>query len=122
MSVPNSPALLTSAVYGTGSYAPSKVMTNHDFSKMIDTSDEWITSRTGIKERRIAAAGEVTSDICLHSARAALENAGVKAEELDLIMVATVTPDYQMPSTACILQQKLGIAALNVPAFDLSAA
>ncbi len=122
MTAPQSQSLLTSAIYGTGSYAPPKVMTNHDFSKMIDTSDEWITSRTGIKERRIAAAGEVTSDICLHSARAALENAGVKAEELDLIMVATVTPDYQMPSTACILQQKLGIAALNVPAFDLSAA
>jgi 3-oxoacyl-[acyl-carrier-protein] synthase-3 len=122
MNVPETPSLLTAAVYGTGSYAPSKVMTNLDFCKTLETSDEWITSRTGIKERRIADPSETTSDLCLKAAQAALENAKVDASEIDLILVGTVTPDYHMPSTACIVQEKLGIATKCIPAFDLSAA
>jgi len=99
---------------------PAKVLTNQDLEKMVDTNDEWITTRTGIKERRIAAENEATSDLATAAARKALESAKVKAEELDLIIVATVTPDMFFPSTACIVQKKLG--AKNAVCFDISAA
>jgi 3-oxoacyl-[acyl-carrier-protein] synthase-3 len=115
-------ALLTAAIYGTGAYVPTKVITNDDFARTLDTSDEWITTRTGIKRRHIAAPDEATSDLCLQASRAALENAKVSADELDMIIVGTITPDHQFPSTACILQQKLGISNSNIGAFDISAA
>jgi 3-oxoacyl-[acyl-carrier-protein] synthase-3 len=115
-------ALQTAAIYGTGAYVPQKVLTNDDFAKTLDTSDEWITTRTGIKRRHIAADTEATSDLCLHAARAALENAQVAAEEIDLILIGTITPDFPFPSTACVLQNKLGIAKIQMGAFDLSAA
>jgi 3-oxoacyl-[acyl-carrier-protein] synthase III len=112
----------SAAIYGTGAYTPSKTLSNEDFAKTLDTTDEWITTRTGIKSRRIAAPEEATSDLSLKAAQAALENSGIKAEELDLILIGTITPDFPFPSCACVLQQKLGIAEKNIPAFDLSAA
>jgi 3-oxoacyl-[acyl-carrier-protein] synthase III len=99
---------------------PSHVLTNHDLEKLVETSDEWITSRTGIKERRIAAESEATSDLASAAALKALEMAGVAAEDLDLIIVATVTPDMFFPSTACFVQKKIG--ATNAVGFDISAA
>ncbi len=108
------------SIIGTGSYMPSRVLTNHDLEKLVETSDEWITTRTGIKERRIAAEGENTSDMATAAARKAMEMAGVTAEDLDLIIVATVTPDMFFPSTACFVQKKLG--ASKAVAFDISAA
>ncbi|MEO6227558.1 MAG: beta-ketoacyl-ACP synthase III [Thermomonas sp.] len=111
---------LYSRIAGTGSYLPEKVLTNKDLAEFVDTSDEWITSRTGIRERHVAAEGELTSDLSLHAARRALEAAGVDASEIDLIIVGTTTPDLIFPSTACILQHKLGIA--GCPAFDVNAA
>jgi len=110
----------TCSIIGTGSYVPVRVMTNEDMSKIVDTSDEWITSRTGIKERRIAAPDEATSDLASNAARQAMEAAGVTAEDIDLIIVATVTPDMFFPSTACFVQKKLG--AVNAVCFDISAA
>jgi len=110
----------TCSIIGTGSYVPVRVMTNDDMSKIVDTSAEWITTRTGIKERRIAAADEATSDLASNAARKAMEAAGVTAEEIDLIIVATVTPDMFFPSTACFVQKKLG--ASNAVCFDISAA
>lgn len=110
------------AIWGLGSYAPSKKLTNRDLETTLDTSDEWITSRTGIKCRRIAAPEEATSDLCLHASRAALDQARILPSQLDLIIVATLTPDYQMPSTACVLQEKLGLGEKGVAAFDLNAA
>lgn len=107
-------------VLGTGSYLPEKVLTNADLEKFVDTSDEWIRSRTGIQERRIAADEDFTSDLAARAAQNALDAANVKASELDLIIVATITPDMQFPSTACLVQQKIG--AENAAAFDLSAA
>jgi len=107
-------------VAGTGSYLPEKILTNFDLEKMIDTSDEWIASRTGIRQRRIAADDEVTSDLCVNAARKALEMAGWGAEDLDLIVVGTITGDYPWPATACIVQHKLG--ATKAAAFDISAA
>ena len=107
-------------ILGTGKYVPEKILTNSDLEKMVDTNDEWIVSRTGIKERHIAASDQATSDLAYEAAIKALESAGMKAEELDLIIVATVTPDSMFPSTACILQDKLG--AKKAAAFDLSAA
>lgn len=107
-------------IIGMGYYVPEKVMTNFDLEKMVETSDEWIVERTGIKERRIAADGVPTTDIALPAAEAALKNAGVCAEEIDLIIFATLTPDMVIPSAACVLQNKLG--AVNAAAFDLSAA
>ncbi len=112
----------SAAIWGLGSYAPSRRLTNHDFASSLDTSDEWITTRTGIKSRRIAAPEEATSDLCLNAARAAIEQARIAPEQLDLIVVSTLTPDYQMPSTACVLQQKLGLGEKGVAAFDLNAA
>ncbi len=110
----------TVSIIGTGSYVPERIMSNGELEKMVDTSDEWITTRTGIKERRIAAEGECTSDMATAAARKAMEQAGVTAEELDLIIVATVTPDMAFPSTACFVQKNLG--AKKAACFDLSAA
>ncbi|WP_038168277.1 beta-ketoacyl-ACP synthase III [Verrucomicrobium sp. BvORR106] len=108
------------SIIGTGSYMPARVLTNHDLEKLVETSDEWITTRTGIKERRIAAPEETTSDMAAEAARRALHTAGVKPEEVDLIIVATVTPDMFFPSTACFVQKKIG--ATNAVGFDISAA
>jgi 3-oxoacyl-[acyl-carrier-protein] synthase-3 len=110
----------TVSIIGTGSYLPEKILTNADLEKLVETSDEWITSRTGIKERRIAAEGEHTSDLAAKAALAAMENAGITAEEIDLIIVATVTPDMFFPSTACFVQSKIG--AKKAACFDVSAA
>ncbi len=106
-------------IIGTGSYVPQKVLTNKDLEKMMDTSDEWITTRTGIKERRVAREDETTSDMSYEAALKALEDAKVTPEELDLIIVATVTPDMAFPATACLIQNKLG--AKKAGAFDLEA-
>jgi 3-oxoacyl-[acyl-carrier-protein] synthase-3 len=106
-------------VSGVGSYVPSKVLTNQDLEKMVDTSDEWITTRTGIKERRIASPQETTSSLALEAARRALQMAQVDPQELDLILVATVTPDMAFPATACLLQRELG--APRAACFDLEA-
>lgn len=107
-------------ITGTGSAVPEKVLTNADLEKMVDTSDEWITTRTGIKERRIAGEGEFTSTFATAAAEKALAKAGVSAEELDLIVVATITPDFPFPSTACLVQKNLN--ATKAAAFDISAA
>lgn len=112
--------MLRARITGTGSAVPDKVLTNLDLEKLVDTNDEWITSRTGIKERRIAATGEYTSTFAILAARRALAMAGLSPEELDLIILGTVTPDFPFPSTACIIQHELG--ACNAAAFDLSAA
>ncbi len=109
-----------SRILGTGHYLPDIVRTNADLERMVDTSDAWITERTGIKERRITPAGMVTSDLACFAAEKALERAGVAARDLDMIVVGTITPDMPMPATAVFLQQKLG--APTCPAFDLSAA
>jgi 3-oxoacyl-[acyl-carrier-protein] synthase-3 len=109
-----------SRIAGTGSYLPEKVLTNDDLAKLVDTSDEWITSRTGIRERHIAAEGETTGDLAYHAAVRALEAAGVEASELDLIVLGTTTPDLIFPSTACLIQHRLG--ANGCPAFDVNAA
>jgi len=107
-------------ILGTGHYVPEKVLTNQELEAMVDTNDEWIVTRTGIKERRIAADHQATSDLAYEAALKALEKAGVSAEQLGLIIVATMTPDVMCPSTACILQDKLG--ARKAAAFDLVAA
>lgn len=105
---------------GIGSYVPERVMTNADFEKIVDTTDEWITSRTGIKERRIARPDETTSDMALEASKEALANSGIEASDLDMIIVGTMSPDYPCPSTACMLQDKLG--AGKCPAMDVGAA
>jgi len=107
-------------IIGLGSYLPEKVLTNKDLEKMVNTTDEWIMTRTGIRERRIAGSDEATSDMAVVAAKRALDNAKLKPEDIDLIIVATITPDMFFPSTACLLQYKLG--ARNVPAFDISVA
>lgn len=107
-------------IAGTGSALPGKILTNAELEQLVDTSDEWITTRTGIKERRIAADGEYTSTFAAEAARSALAMAGVHPEEIDLIILSTVTPDFPFPSTACIVQDLLG--AKNATAFDISAA
>jgi len=107
-------------IAGTGSALPGKILTNTELEQLVDTSDEWITTRTGIKERRIAVEGEYTSTFAAEAGRRALEMAGVHPEEIDLIILGTVTPDFPFPSTACIVQDLLG--ATNATAFDLSAA
>ncbi len=109
-----------SRIAGTGSYLPEKVLTNDDLSKLVDTSDEWIASRTGIRQRHIAAEGETTSDLSYQAAVRAMEAAGVDASELDLIVLGTTTPDIIFPSTACLVQHRLG--ANGCPAFDVNAA
>ncbi|MCA0393363.1 MAG: ketoacyl-ACP synthase III [Proteobacteria bacterium] len=115
-----SSARVYSRIAGTGSYLPSKVLTNDDLAKIVDTSDEWIAARTGIRERHIAAEGETTSDLAFHASVRAMEAAGVSADELDLIVVGTTTPDLIFPSTACLLQHRLG--ANGCGAFDVNAA
>jgi len=110
----------TCSISGVGSYVPARILTNADLEKLVDTSDEWITSRTGIKERRLAAKNEFTSDLAANAALRAMEKAGVTAEQLDLIIVATITPDMPFPSTACLVQRKIG--AHRAAAFDLEAA
>ncbi len=107
-------------ILGTGSYLPEKVLTNHDLEKMVDTSDEWIVTRTGIRERHIAAAGQTTSDMATGAALKALADAGLQATDLDLILVATITPDMPTPAASCFVQNKLG--AFQAAAFDISAA
>jgi 3-oxoacyl-[acyl-carrier-protein] synthase-3 len=107
-------------ITGTGAAVPEKVLTNADLEKLVDTTDEWITTRTGIKERRVASDGEFTSTFATAAAEKALAMAGISAEELDLIVVATVTPDFPFPSTACLVQKNLN--AKKAAAFDISAA
>jgi len=109
-----------SRIAGTGSYLPEKVVTNKDLEKLVDTSDEWIRERTGIKRRHIAADGETTSDLALAAANNALEMAGIGAEDIDLIVLGTATPDKVFPATACIIQRRLGIG--GCAAFDVQAA
>jgi 3-oxoacyl-[acyl-carrier-protein] synthase-3 len=107
-------------IKGSGSYTPEKILTNFDLEKMVDTSDEWITSRTGIKERRIADENTATSDLATKAALKAIEEAKVNSSEIDMIIVATVTPDMFFPSTACFVQKNIN--AINATAFDISAA
>lgn len=109
-----------SRIAGTGSYLPEKVLTNADLEKMVETSDEWIQTRTGIRERHIAADDQTTSDLGYQAALRALEAAGIQASQLDMIVVGSTTPDLIFPSTACLIQAKLG--ASGCPAFDVNAA
>jgi 3-oxoacyl-[acyl-carrier-protein] synthase-3 len=108
-----------SKITGTGSYLPEKILTNRDLEDMVDTSDEWIRSRTGITQRHVAADGQMASDLALNASLKAIEAANIDANEIDLIILATTTPDMIFPSTACILQEKLGIT--DCPAFDVQA-
>jgi 3-oxoacyl-[acyl-carrier-protein] synthase-3 len=110
----------TCSITGVGSYVPAKILTNSDLEKMVETSDEWIITRTGIKQRRLAAKDEFTSDMAAHAARRAMKMAGVTADQIDLIIVATITPDMPFPATACLVQQKIG--ARRAAAFDVEAA
>jgi len=110
----------TVSIIGTGSYVPERILTNRDLEQMVETSDEWIRTRTGIRERRIAAADEATSDMATKAALAAMKQAEVAPEEIDLIVVATVTPDMFFPATACWVQKKIG--AVHAACFDISAA
>jgi len=109
-----------SRLAGTGSYLPEKRLSNDDLAKLVETNDQWIVERTGIRSRHIAAEGEFTSDLALKASRAALESAGLTAKDIDMILVATVSPDQPMPNTACVLQHKLG--ARDCMAVDISAA
>jgi 3-oxoacyl-[acyl-carrier-protein] synthase-3 len=111
----------STVILGTGAYAPVRVVTNEELSRTVDTSDEWIRARTGIRERRIAGPGEETSDMGANAARLALADAKVNASEIDLVVVATMTPDMQMPAAACLIQQKLGVPT-TAACFDLNAA
>jgi 3-oxoacyl-[acyl-carrier-protein] synthase-3 len=110
----------TVSIIATGSYVPERILTNRELEQIVDTTDEWIRTRTGISERRIAAADEATSDMATKAALAAMSQAGVEAKEIDLIIVATVTPDMFFPATACWVQKKLG--AIRAACFDISAA
>lgn len=107
-------------ILGTGSALPEHVLTNEDLTRIVDTSDEWILTRTGIRERRIAGEEQATSDLAIEAARKALHNAGISAEQLDMIIVATITPDYVFPATACLVQRAL--KATKAAAFDMEAA
>lgn len=111
---------MNAGIIGVGRYVPEKVVTNFDLEKIMDTSDEWIRTRTGIEERHIAADNENTSDMAFNAAKNAIENAGITAEQVGLILVATVTPDRPFPSVSCMIQEKLG--AVNAAAMDISAA
>jgi len=111
---------MRSLITGTGSYAPEKILTNADLERLVDTNDQWIVERTGIKERHIAAPEQASSDLAVEAAKKALEMAGVKAEDLELIVVGTISPDYQFPSCAAVVQGKLGNKKAFV--FDVSAA
>jgi 3-oxoacyl-[acyl-carrier-protein] synthase III len=108
------------SIVGVGHYAPARVVTNHDLESWLDTSDEWITTRTGMKRRHWASEGEGTSDLAFAAAGAALVHAGMRAQEIDCLIVATVTPDYYFPATACLVANRLGIA--EKPAFDIGIA
>ncbi len=110
----------TVSIIGTGSHVPDRIMANAELEKLVETSDEWITTRTGIRERRIAAEGESTSDLAAKASMRAIENAGITPGEIDLIILASITPDYFMPSTACVVQTKIG--ATRAVCFDISAA
>jgi 3-oxoacyl-[acyl-carrier-protein] synthase-3 len=110
----------TCSITGVGAYVPDRIMTNAELEKTVDTTDEWITSRTGIRERRIAAPDQFTSDLGAEAARRAMARAGITADQIDLIIVATITPDMPFPSTACLVQAKIG--AHRAAAFDLEAA
>ncbi len=112
--------MLRGRIVATGSYVPENIVTNHDLEKIIDTSDEWITERTGIKERRVVNGDQATSDLAFEAASIALKRAHLKPKDIDLIIVATITADMAFPSTACILQDRLG--AKNAAAFDINAA
>ncbi len=114
------PRLRNVKIAGTGCYLPEQRLTNADLEKLVDTNDEWIVQRTGMHERRVAAPNQATSDLCIEAAKKALESAGMSATDLDMIIVATVTPDTIFPSTACRVQH--GIGARQIPAFDLAAA
>jgi len=107
-------------IIGTGSYLPKRIMTNRDLERLVETTESWILERTGIRERRIADEREAASDLAVHAARQALEMSGIDEKDLDLIIVATATPDMFFPSTACIVQDQIG--ARQAAAFDLSAA
>jgi 3-oxoacyl-[acyl-carrier-protein] synthase-3 len=96
--------MIHARITGTGSYVPKKVISNHDLEKLVDTSDQWITERTGIKERRIAEKGQTTSDLAYEASKKALKAAGLGPDELDLVLVATMTPDMILPSLSCVLQ------------------
>ena len=111
---------MKAGIIGIGRYIPEKVLTNFDLEKMVETSDEWIRTRTGIEERRIAAEDEKTSDMAVAAARRAMEDANIEPEDLDMILVATVTPDQAFPTVSCMIQEKLG--AFNACAMDISAA
>jgi 3-oxoacyl-[acyl-carrier-protein] synthase-3 len=113
-------SLRSSRISGTGSYLPERVLTNHDLEKIVETSDEWITTRTGIRERRVAAPGQACSDLAIIAATRALEMAGVAPRDIDSVIVGTVTGDMQFPATAALVQDRLG--AVNASAFDVSAA
>lgn len=112
--------MIRTAIIGTGSYLPEKVMTNADWEKLVDTSDEWITTRTGIKERHFAAPDQATSDLVAMAAKRALEDANVDKDEIDILLVATISPDTNYPSTGNWVQKKLGMRM--IPSFDVSAA
>ena len=112
--------MIYSRILGTGSYLPARILTNADLEKLVETNDQWIVERTGIRERHIAAEGELTSDLATQAARAALDVAGLVPDDIDLLLVATTTPDLVFPSTACIVQSKLGMTN-GKPAFDLQA-
>ena len=111
--------MINSRIMGTGGYLPERVMTNHDLEKIVETNDEWIVERTGIKQRHIAEDGQTTCDLAEQAALQAIEAAGIAADSIDLIIVATTTPDRIFPSTACLLQKRLGIH--GCPAFDVQA-
>ncbi|MCF6336706.1 MAG: ketoacyl-ACP synthase III [Gammaproteobacteria bacterium] len=119
MTISQAQSRIYSRIEGTGGYLPEKVLSNHDLEEMVETSDQWITDRTGIKKRHIAAEGETTCDLAEHAARQAIDAAGVVPADIDLIIVATTTPDRVFPSTACLLQQRLGIR--GCAAFDIQA-
>src|SRR5271167_4670871 len=110
----------TCSITGVGSYVPARILTNAELEKIVETSDEWITSRTGIKQRRLAAKDEFTSDMAVKAAEQAMKMAGVTADQIDLIIVATITPDMPFPNTACLVQRKIG--AKRAAAFDVEAA
>ena len=107
-------------IVGTGSYAPPDVMSNADFEKIVDTTDDWITSRTGIKERRIASKDITGTDMAVHAVRAALDEAGWAVEDVELLIVGTVTPDFRLPSNSCVIQEKMGL--VNAATMDIAAA
>ena len=114
------PASKSVVILGTGSYAPEKVVTNDDMAKIVDTSDEWIRTRSGISERHFAGENEHTSDLAAGAGKRAIEAAGIDSSEIDLVLVATMTPDMPTPSTACLVQSKLGLP--NITALDIQAA